>query len=75
VMAAIALAIAALPMPVAVRLAALSLGTLAVIFPAYGAFVRHTAIGRVLHGPRRRAPRSSLRGRLTPPGTAAEPQA
>ena len=22
------------------------------IYPAYGAFIRHTAIGRVLHGPR-----------------------
>lgn len=52
VMAAIALAIAALPMPEAVRLAVLSCGTLALIYPAYGAFVRHTAIGRVLHGPR-----------------------
>lgn len=54
VMLAIALAIAALPMPEAIRLAVLSCGTLALIYPAYGAFVRHTAIGRVLHGPRPR---------------------
>ncbi len=76
VMAAIALVVAALPMPDALRLVVLSAGTLAVIFPAYGAFVRHTAIGRVLHGPRPpRAPRESLRGRLTQPEAAAEPQA
>jgi glucan biosynthesis protein C len=67
VMAAIALAIAGLPMPEAARLVALSVGTLAVIFPAYGAFVRHTAIGRVLHGPRPRAT-GLIPGRgLTPP--------
>ncbi len=52
VMAAIALAIAAVPMPEAVRLTVLTAATLLVIYPAYGAFVRHTAIGRVLHGPR-----------------------
>ena len=72
VMAAIALAVATLPMPDSVRLIVLSVGTLAVIFPAYGAFVRDTAIGRVLHGPRpAREPRMSLRGRLTPPKAAA----
>ena len=52
VMAALALLVAELPMPEAVRLMVLSCGTLALIYPAYGAFVRHTAIGRVLHGPR-----------------------
>jgi glucan biosynthesis protein C len=66
VMAALALAIAALPMPDAVRLTILAGGTLAVIFPAYGAFVRHTAIGRILHGPRPRAPR-----RVSPGGFAS----
>lgn len=71
VMAAIALAIAALPMPEAVRLVALCAGTLAVIFPAYGAFVRHTAIGRVLHGPRTPDRRPSGWWRLTRPATAA----
>jgi peptidoglycan/LPS O-acetylase OafA/YrhL len=75
VMAAIALAIAALPMPEALRLAVLSIATLAVIFPAYGAFVRHTAIGRVLHGPRSRTPRLVTSLPLTQPAAAAEPRA
>lgn len=64
VMAAIALAIAAVPMPVALRLVVLSAATLAVIFPAYGAFVRHTAIGRVLHGQRAKSPRRAPAGDL-----------
>lgn len=75
VMAAIALAIAAVPMPEALRLVVLSAATLVLIFPAYGAFVRHTAIGRVLHGPRPRAPRRAPRGLLTRPGTATGPRA
>lgn len=75
VMAVIALAIAALPIPESLRLIILAAGTLAVIFPAYGAFVRHTAVGHILHGPRvrkrasarARVPRSSRTGaRLTP---------
>ena len=57
-MAAIAAAIAAVGMPDAARIAVLIGATAVLIFPAYGAFVRHTAIGRVLHGPRpRREPR------------------
>ena len=52
VMGALALAIADLPMPEVVRVALLTGLTLALIFPAYGLFVRHTPIGRVLHGPR-----------------------
>lgn len=75
VMAAIALATVALPMPGALRLIVLSVGTLAVIFPAYGAFVRHTAIGRVLHGPRPRDSRARTRPRLTRPEAVAEPRA
>ncbi|HUC07676.1 MAG TPA: acyltransferase family protein [Solirubrobacterales bacterium] len=75
VMAAIALAIAALPMPEGLRLAVLSIATLAVIFPAYGAFVRHTAIGRVLHGPRSRTPQLVPGLPLTRPAAAAEPRA
>lgn len=59
VMAAIALAIAGLAMPESLRAVFLVLATLAVIFPAYGAFVRHTAIGRVLHGPRSRTQKPS----------------
>jgi peptidoglycan/LPS O-acetylase OafA/YrhL len=55
VMAAIALAITGLAMPESLRAVLLVFATLAVIFPAYGAFVRHTAIGRVLHGPRARS--------------------
>lgn len=75
VMAAIALAIAVLPMPEALRLAVLALATLAVIFLAYGAFVRHTAIGRVLHGPRPRSPAPIPSWQLTRPEAAAEPRA
>lgn len=71
VMAGIALAIAGLAMPESLRALFLVLATLTVIFPAYGAFVRHTAIGRVLHGPRQRGPRASPRGRLTRPAAAA----
>lgn len=52
VMAVIAIAIFGVAMPEALRLAILVLATMALIYPAYGAFVRHTAIGRVLHGPR-----------------------
>jgi peptidoglycan/LPS O-acetylase OafA/YrhL len=75
VMAAFALAIAGLAMPEALRLVVLVAATLAVIVPAYGAFVRHTAIGRVLHGPRPR-PEPRRRSRLlTPPAAAAEPRA
>lgn len=54
VMAAIALLITGLAMPESLRAVLLVLATLAIIFPAYGAFVRYTAIGRVLHGPRNR---------------------
>ncbi len=60
VMAAIALAITGLAMPESLRAAFLVLATLAVIFPAYGLFVRHTAIGRVLHGPRKRETRPPI---------------
>jgi glucan biosynthesis protein C len=75
VMAAIALVIAGLAMPEALRFAILVAVTLAVIFPAYGAFVRHTAIGRVLHGSRP-APQPRRRGRfLTRPTAAAGPRA
>jgi glucans biosynthesis protein C len=59
VMAAIALVLAGLAMPEVLRVVLLVVLTLAVIYPAYGAFVRHTAVGRVLHGPRARTPRPS----------------
>lgn len=75
VMAAFALMIAGLAMPEALRLAVLIAATLAVIFPAYGAFVRHTAIGRVLHGPRPRDRTKSSRWGLTRPVAAAERRA
>lgn len=54
VMAAFALVLFELTMPNSLRLTILVAATLAVIYPAYGAFVRHTAIGRVLHGRRAR---------------------
>ncbi|HEU4736821.1 MAG TPA: acyltransferase family protein [Solirubrobacterales bacterium] len=52
VMAAFAIVLFELAMPNSLRLAILVLATLAVVYPAYGVFVRHTAVGRVLHGPR-----------------------
>jgi glucan biosynthesis protein C len=75
VMAAIALAISALAMPESLRLIVLTTATLALIFPAYGAFVRHSAIGRVLHGPRPKGQTGPLGWRFTPPATAAERRA
>jgi glucans biosynthesis protein C len=71
VMAAIALVLFSIPMPESLRLIVLIVATLAVVYPAYGAFVRHSAIGRVLHGPRppRNAQRDAMQ--LTPPATAA----
>ncbi|HEY7950072.1 MAG TPA: acyltransferase family protein [Solirubrobacterales bacterium] len=71
VMAALALVLFDLAMPNALRLPLLVVATFAIIYPAYGAFVRHTAIGRVLHGPRPRAPeRRRARRQLTPPAAA-----
>jgi len=55
-MAAIAIGLFELAMPSSLRLAILVAATLALVFPAYGAFVRHGPVGRVLHG--RRAPRA-----------------
>lgn len=63
VMAALALVLFELAMPEAVRLVVLVVATLALIYPLYGAFVRHSAIGRVLHGPR--PPRRSRRAAST----------
>ncbi len=54
-MAAIAVVILHLEISDGPRFALLVGATLALIYPAYGAFVRHTTIGRVLHGPRPRA--------------------
>jgi glucans biosynthesis protein C len=54
VMAALGLILFEIPIPDGLRLALLIVVTLGLIFPAYGAFIRHTAIGRVLHGPRPR---------------------
>ena len=75
VMAAIALVLFSIPMPESLRLVVLVAATLAVVYPAYGAFVRHSAIGRVLHGPR--PPRDTQREvtPLTPPAAAAAPPA
>ncbi|HEX5375034.1 MAG TPA: acyltransferase family protein [Solirubrobacterales bacterium] len=72
VMGALALAVVDLPMPEVVRVIILAGFTLAMIFPAYGLFVRHTAIGRVLHGPRPQAPeRRQSRRQLTRPAAVA----
>jgi len=60
-MAAIAVAILGVTMPGALKVAFLVAATLLLIYPAYGAFVRHTPIGRILHGPRQR-PRQSPAG-------------
>ncbi len=72
VMAAFAIVLFELAMPNSLRLVILVAATLAVIYPAYGAFVRHTAIGRVLHGPRQRQetkrPEVDARPALAGPG-------
>ncbi len=57
VMVILGLIVFELPIPDGLRLLLLTFITLGLIFPAYGAFVRHTAIGRVLHGPRSRTQR------------------
>lgn len=75
VMAAIAIAIADVGMPGALRAGLLIGVTLALIYPAYGALVRHTAIGRVLHGPRSGAPERRRPPQLTQPTAAAERRA
>ncbi len=76
VMAVLGLVLFETPIPDSLRFALLVLITLGLIFPAYGAFVRHSAIGRVLHGPRPREPeRRRSRRQLTPPAAAAGPRA
>jgi glucans biosynthesis protein C len=67
VMAALALLLFDLTMPNGVRLTLLVLATLAIVYPVYGLLVRHTFVGRVLHGPR---PNPTPR-QLTPPAAAA----
>lgn len=64
-----------LNIPDGLRFVLLIAVTLSLIYPAYGAFVRHSAIGRVLHGPR--PPRDAQREvtPLTPPAAAAAPPA
>jgi surface polysaccharide O-acyltransferase-like enzyme len=76
VMAVLALVIFELPLPDGLRIVLLVFVTLGLIFPAYGAVVRHSAIGRVLHGPRPPAKRSSrLRWGLAKPTVAGERRA
>jgi peptidoglycan/LPS O-acetylase OafA/YrhL len=72
-MAALAALLLAVQMPGAARLAILVAAILVVVYASYGAFVRHSAIGRVLHGPRPRPERRSVA--LTPPAGAAAPPA
>ncbi len=76
VMTAMALLLFLLPLPESLRLVILAGATLALVFPAYGLFVRHSPVGHVLHGPRNRK-KTSLApvGRLTPPAAAAAPRA
>jgi glucan biosynthesis protein C len=73
-MAALAILILDLNIPDGLRFALLIAATLSLIYPAYGAFVRYSAIGRVLHGPRSRSERRS-RKRVTRPAVAATPRA
>jgi peptidoglycan/LPS O-acetylase OafA/YrhL len=75
IMVIVGLIVFELPMPDGLRLALLMFVTLGLIFPAYGAFVRHTAIGRVLHGPRPRDERSRRRWPLNRQAGAAGPAA
>jgi len=57
-LAALAALIGGIAMPGMLRFTVLIAATLALVYPAYNAFVRHSLIGRVLHGPkpRRKAP-------------------
>jgi glucans biosynthesis protein C len=71
VMAALALVLFELSLPDSLRLVILVLATLAVIYPAYSILVRHTAIGRVLHGPRPARQVRALHWRPTRPAAAA----
>lgn len=75
IMAALGLVLFELAMPNSLRLAALVVVTLAVIYPAYGIFVRHRTIGRVLHGPRPLGQVQAPRWALTRPAGAAERRA
>jgi fucose 4-O-acetylase-like acetyltransferase len=75
VMAILGLIVFELPIPDGLRLVLLMLVTLGLIVPAYGAFVRHTAVGRVLHGPRPHDERPRRRRSLNRQAGAAEPQA
>lgn len=59
-MAVLAVAILPIAMPWTLRVAILSTITLAFVYFSYGAFVRDTAIGRILNGPRPRAADGSL---------------
>lgn len=72
-MAALALVLTNFAMPWSVRVALLSSATLTLIYFAYSTFVRHSVVGRVLHGPRPR--RARARMALTPPKVAAAPPA
>lgn len=68
-MAALAAVILGLSIPDGLRFALLIAVTLSLIYPAYGAFVRHSAIGGVLHGPRFRSEQRPRR-RTTQPARA-----
>lgn len=75
VMAALVLVLFELAMPNSLRLAILVVATLAVIYPAYGLLVRHTAVGRVLHGTRPSDPAGAHSWGFTRPARAAAPPA
>ena len=74
-MAALAAALLAVQMPETLRFAILVGATLGLVYPAYRAFVRHSAVGRILHGPRPYDSESRISGSLAPPTAAAAPRA
>jgi glucan biosynthesis protein C len=75
IMAAFALVLFELAMPDSLRLVALVVATLAVIFPAYGILIRHGMVGRVLHGARPPGQARATRWRPTRQAAAKERRA
>jgi len=75
VLAAFGLILFELAMPNSLRLVTLVAATLAVIYPAYGVLVRHSPIGRVLHGHRLSDRRQAPGWRPTRPAAAGERRA
>lgn len=74
-MAALAAVLLAVQVPETLRFAILVGATLGLVYPAYRAFVRHSAVGRILHGPRPYDSEPRIPGSLTSPAAAAAPRA